>query len=82
MLTEELLIVSEIPITTCLNLYCMCYLVYRCVLIWRAGLLYHEGSNDRIISKFIFLWLWAFTTIFQLIIIFVKDRDGNFIWFR
>ena len=66
------LLVVEVGLPSSLNIYCFLCLVFRCIKISNAGLLYNTSIPLRINLKGIILAAWLFLTIAQLVLLNIK----------
>lgn len=71
------LLVVEVGLPTSLNLCCFLCLMHRCVKILNAGLLYNTKIPRRLRAKQVLLGLWLLHSLFELVILNVRQSSKN-----
>lgn len=76
------LMVLEVGLPGFVNLYCLCALLFRAVQIVRAGLRYNNKIPDRITLKKALLYGWGLMMLTQMAFVFIKNKNGQFVWLQ
>lgn len=69
------LLVVEVGLPTSMNIFCFLCLVFRCIKIANAGLLYNTAIPTRITMKRFILAVWFVLTFAQLILLNLRQAE-------